>query len=88
MDTLLQAQMLAERCQMYLRHLRGVVYLLNMEAMAIRPGILPPDWRGLMEQITHLAEATEREVQHYHQLIKENSGETVANDTGRRAKAA
>jgi len=88
MDTLLQAQMLAERCQMYLRHLRGVVYLLNMGAMAIRPGILPPDWRGLMEQITHLADATDREVQHYYQIIRENPGERVANDMGRQAKAA
>jgi len=88
MNILLQAQMLAERCQIYLRYLRGVVYLLNMEAMTIRPRILPPDWRGLMEQITHLAEATEHEVQHYRQIIKENPGEAVANDAGRRVKAA
>lgn len=65
MDMELQAQMLTERCQVYLRHLRGVVYLLNCQAQMIRPGVLPTEWGALMQQITHLAESTEREVVHY-----------------------
>lgn len=65
MDHELQAQMLAERCQMYLRHLRGVVYMLNYQSQSIRPGVLPPEWPALMRQIAHLAENTEREVLHY-----------------------
>ena len=65
MDMELQAQMLTERCQMYLRHLRGVVYLLNFEAQKIEPGVLPPEWPNLMNQIVHLAESTEREVLHF-----------------------
>lgn len=65
MDNHLQAQMLAERCQMYLRHLRGVVYLLNYQVQEIRPGVLPEEFQSLMRQIAHLAENTEREVRHY-----------------------
>lgn len=67
MDNTLQAQMLTERCQMHLRHLRGVVYLLNYQSQSIRPGVLPPDWMDLMSQIQHLAESTEREIKHFNQ---------------------
>ncbi len=70
MDTLLQAQMLAERCKMYLNHLRGLVYLLHGEAQNLKPGAAGEEWQNLMKQILHLAENTEREVTHYHQTIK------------------
>jgi hypothetical protein len=65
MDVTLQAQMMAERCEMYLGHLRGIVYLLNYQSQSIRPGVLPPEWATLMRQIAHLSESTEREVRHY-----------------------
>nr|HRJ12049.1 hypothetical protein [Alphaproteobacteria bacterium] len=85
MDYSLQAQMLAERCQMYLRHLRGVVYLLNYQSQIIRPGVLPAEWRGLMQQIQHLAESTEREVRHYQQSM---AGPANADDKAEKSKAA
>lgn len=84
MDHSLQAHMLAERCQMYLRHLRGVVYLLNYQSQIIRPGVLPAEWKGLMQQIQHLAESTEREIKHYQQAV----GGACANDKSEKAKAA
>lgn len=80
MDHSLQAHMLAERCQMYLRHLRGIVYLLNYQSQLIRPGQLPGEWKGLMQQIQHLAETTEREIKHFQQaMIKEIPSEKSEN---------
>jgi len=77
MDTLLQAQMLAERCKMYLNHLRGLVYLLHGEAQNLRPGAASEEWQNLMKQILHLAENTEREVSHYHQSVKGKPAEAA-----------
>lgn len=84
MDHSLQAHMLAERCQMYLRHLRGIVYLLNYQSQIIRPGSLPAEWKGLMQQIQHLAESTEREIRHYQKAACAQT----ANDKSEKSKAA
>ncbi len=88
MDYTLQAQMLAERCQMYLRHLRGVVYLLNYQSQEIRPGVLPPEFPDLMRQIQHLAESTEREIRHYEKMVSAAAINPKKHEKQERARAA
>lgn len=85
MDSMLEAHMLAERCQMYLRHLRGIVYLLNYEVQCIRPGQLPAEWPKLIAQIQHLAKTTEREITQYHGGMKKSAAAPVSNDWHRAA---